>query len=571
MGYFYQFLSIARVSDQKKTLLLLVVTFLSGALELCMIFLLFPIITLVVSGEISFPDKFDNLAFFITKYTEGNPVILFSCLITLIIVSAFARLGLLFLVSKFSFGLFKNLNGDLYQRILSLKYHKFQSYKISDYISSFQKIDDLTYSYIAFLNFVSATIIAFFVSLFLILFLPGIVTIGIIIIVASYIISILVFKRILYRNSDNISLGMSEKNRLILNSLSAFVEVQSFQATKFFLKIFKKRDRNLKDAQISNNVIGPTPRFLIEPLAFIVLAIIGYALTMRNDTSTAIASIATIAFGIQRLMPLLQQAFIGWSVYAGKKEVFNDIVCLFKELEIVSNKNKSLQNDIIDHRIDFYELILKDVSLLKSDQSSLISSVNFSISVGDSIALIGPSGSGKSSLLMAMAGLIPIKNGKILINSTEMSCFSDEALHNLFGIVPQNSVLVDGTVKENILFGKTEINLLKCEKIFKSLDLLKDHYGNTSCIRFLESDISKMSGGQKQRVALARALYAEKTILFFDEITSSLDSNTAHKVMQLITSKSFCATVLCIVHDQSLLNYFDRCYQIKNTKLEKIR
>lgn len=516
------------------------------------------------SGEIKFPAGLEFIPNTFGLDVGDSTNIMLFVIISSVVLASILRLALLYLISKFSFQLFHHLTCDLYDLLMTQRYQNFITRNTSDYLSYFQKIDELAYSYIAFLNFISAMIISCIVCTFLVLLLPGMVTLGLGIIVFSYFIFVMSFKPLLYRNSIQLSKSISSKNNILLNSINAFIESRFFNVVDYFAAKVQEYDAKLKSAQVSNNVISPTPRFLVEPIAYLVLGLVAYLLTLQSSQTNALAAVATVALAMQRIMPLMQQAFVGWSIYAGKREIFSEIISFHKDL-VRSNKPRQ-QNDSTG-KITLSQIKnvkVKNVSLLKQDNSVLLSKVNLCVPTGASVALIGPSGAGKTSLLRAMTGLIDVYHGHVCLDQMQIDEIHDDQLIQILGVIPQDSILVDGTVNENLFLGAEESISVGSRKILIEMGLIPPDSNPTMLLGFLHTRISELSGGQRQRIGLARALLHKKKFLFCDEITSSLDFETANKVMKLVTSLKYCDSVFCIVHDKRLLKYFDYIYSIED-------
>ena len=182
---------------------------------------------------------------------------------------------------------------------------------------------------------------------------------------------------------------------------------------------------------------------------------------------------------------------------------------------------------------------------------------------GEKIAIVGPSGAGKSTFLDMLIGFIHPDKGKILIDGIELSAADGGSIRNNFSYVPQKVQLIEGTIKENILFGSSEIDLNEA-KLQETIRLSNLDQVIKSLPHGLETILSDsnqhVSGGQKQCIGFARALYKSRNVLILDEATNAMDYELEAATMDYLLNHSSFKTVICITHKPALLKYFDKIY-----------
>jgi ABC-type multidrug transport system fused ATPase/permease subunit len=217
--------------------------------------------------------------------------------------------------------------------------------------------------------------------------------------------------------------------------------------------------------------------------------------------------------------------------------------------------------------VDFMQKIeLKNIEF-SYDKKVLFEDFSFEVKKGEKLALIGESGSGKSTLVDIIMGIIKINKGNIIIDGKELIEDQIASWRQKFGYIPQSIYLFDGTVGENIAFGR-DYDEAKIEGVLKQaniLDFLNQKKGINTIVG--EGGI-QLSGGQKQRIGIARALYNNPEILVLDEATSALDNETENKIMQEIYSNCDNKTLIIIAHRLSTIGQCDRVIKIKNGKAE---
>jgi HlyD family secretion protein len=213
-------------------------------------------------------------------------------------------------------------------------------------------------------------------------------------------------------------------------------------------------------------------------------------------------------------------------------------------------------------------LELVDLSYQYPNGGRVIDHVSLLIRKGEKIALMGKSGTGKTTLLLILLQFLTEYKGKVLLDGIEIQPANRKAWQNILGYVPQNPLLLDGTIVENIAFGipPEEIDIKKIDQLIHDLDLdeMVKALPEGADTPIGEKGI-KLSGGQRQRLSIARALYANAEILLLDEVTNQLDMNTEREILMLFEKESMSnKTILMVTHQQDLTLKFDRTIRFEN-------
>ncbi len=204
-------------------------------------------------------------------------------------------------------------------------------------------------------------------------------------------------------------------------------------------------------------------------------------------------------------------------------------------------------------------------------KENVLQGISFQIYKGDKVAIIGKSGSGKSSLFKLLNGLYTPREGRILFKGQDISELSVNDFRKKLSVVPQETFVFADTIYNNILIAKPDAdeeevkNACRLAKLHDFVETLDKGYDTV-----LNNVIVSLSNGQMQRINLARAFLRDADVWLFDEPTSALDSNNRDAIMEYITKGTGDKTVLCILHEPELLSWFDRSIMIENGKVSRI-
>jgi ATP-binding cassette subfamily B protein len=273
--------------------------------------------------------------------------------------------------------------------------------------------------------------------------------------------------------------------------------------------------------------------------------------------------LGALALGAQRMLPLMQQIYSGWtSLNGGKDSIYDALEILCQDS--FYNKNKTNYGNFTFTNY----LTLDNISFRYSSKTNMIlSNVNLIIPKGAIVGVVGESGAGKSTLLDLMMGLLKPTNGSIIVDSIKITDQNRENWFNLVSHVPQIIYLADTSIAENIAFSEKDTkidfnkihNAASIAQLSSFIDKLPNKY-NTS----VGEKGSKLSGGQIQRIGIARAIYKSSEFLVFDEATSALDENTELNIMKSIKEFSNDKTLILSTHRKSILKYCTHLISVKN-------
>ena len=361
--------------------------------------------------------------------------------------------------------------------------------------------------------------------------------------------------------------------KVLQEGIGAIKDVLLKSNQEIFINIFKKEERLLRNRQAENAFIAYFPRYMMESLGLLLIAIISYLLINEEDNiSEVLPLLGVLAIGAQRLIPSLQQIYTNW---AGIKDRSASVQSVIRLAEMEMPIQLKPTKRVIPKSENFIKI--KSLSFYYQKNIRTLENINLEIKKGQKIGIIGTTGSGKTTLMEILMGLIPPKEGYMEINDEDIYSERNKQLlvnwRSSISYVPQNIFLSDFSIKENVAFGlnKKDIDINKVKLACKAAQIEK--YIESTPYKYDglvgERGIS-LSGGQCQRIAIARALYENKNFLFLDEATSSIDTITEQKIMNSIEKLYSQKTIIMIAHRISTLKNCNKVIELKEGKILKI-
>ena len=385
------------------------------------------------------------------------------------------------------------------------------------------------------------------------------------------IITIFIRKRLI-RNSK-IQLHEAKKlTKTIQEGLGFIIDLIIGNNQEKLIKIQNKHDKEFRKKIALNIYYSTFPKYLIEGIAIIVI-IFASLFIIRDGSSLKdlIPIFGVFAFGAQKLLPSFQLIFSSWANLKNEsaqlKEIINVLNLKIEKDIVENNKNVSFKD----------KLVLKNINFnYPNSRSQILTNINLEISYGQKIGIIGPTGSGKSTLIKIILGLLEPSKGEFLVDRNFI--FNDgkfkhlKSWRSLISYIPQDIFISDGSLAENIAFSEKDkfIDMKKVRASASKANLSDfiETLPNSYDEKIGERGV-RLSGGQKQRIGIARALYKGTEILILDEATNSLDKTTEKLVMQDMMNSNKNLTIISISHNINSLKGFNEIYEIINGQLIK--
>jgi ATP-binding cassette subfamily B protein len=334
-----------------------------------------------------------------------------------------------------------------------------------------------------------------------------------------------------------------------------------------YSRVYHEADARLRRAQGNNIFAAQSPRFATESLGMVMIAGLAYALSRHaGGIGAMLPMLGALALGAQRLLPALQQSHSAWAAIAGHQASLADAVALLDQsvpLELLEPPPEPLR---------FRESVRLDGVRFRYgvDGPWVVDNLNLSIAKGSRVGLVGITGSGKSTVVDLLMGLLTPSAGAVLVDGEPLAGSRVRAWQRAIAHVPQSIYLSDATLAENIAFGvpSQAINMdavrqaARKAQIAEFIEARGEGYGAMVGERGI-----RLSGGQRQRIGIARALYKNASVLVFDEATSALDNSTEQSVMDAVAELDRELTILLIAHRLSTVRTCDVIVELGRGKV----
>ncbi len=541
----------------------------SALIELITISSLIPFLNLMMDPEIVYENyKYKYLIFSEEVFLKNPFVYITTLFVIVIIISTFIKFLVLKGIVKTTkiFGL--RIASIVYKNIINQTYISYSKKNSSEYISALEvKVEILVgFIYRALQTLSSLLVIIAVMTLFLLM--DPILTI---ILAATfsflYLVIYKLVKNRLYIIDKSVAKSLKERVKVVQESISIFRQVKLDNLSNYFRKLFHEKEIFVRSGKEKLDIIGNSPRIFIEGGAIVIIAIISYQLISKNiyDEKYIVTLIGTIVFGSSRILPLIQLVFYNISFMIGQKTSIIDVLNIITANSNIDNYNQ--------HKVVFKQNIeFKNVSFGYEDNKNIIENLNLNIKKNSIIGIKGKTGSGKSTFVDLLSGLLVPDIGKITVDGFELKN-SIQGWQKKISYIDQKTTLIDSTIAENIALGvnKNQINreLLEQVLLLSECSEFVNNFTNKYETYVGERGV-RLSGGQIQRIGIARALYRNSEILILDEPTSSVDQNTENLIMKSIENLKDKKTIILISHRISTLEICQEIYELKDKSLIKV-
>lgn len=351
-------------------------------------------------------------------------------------------------------------------------------------------------------------------------------------------------------------------------SFGAIKDIKLAGLEENFISRFSNSALRLYKKDIWVQTTSQLPRYFIEGISFGGMIVLILILISKNLTfESFIPLIALYTYAGYRLMPALQQIY---AALTNLKAIGPPLENLYKDLKNLEIPNKISSNkDVMEFK---NSIKLKNINFkYPYSEKNALKNVNMEIKSFSKIGVVGITGSGKTTIIDIILGLLEAESGSLKVDEKEITRDNVRLWQNGIGYVPQSIYLTDTSVASNIAFGEIDENI-NYKKVKEAAEIANIH-------DFIINDLPhgynteigergvRLSGGQRQRLGIARALYNNPQLIVFDEATSALDNITEKIVMDAIKNLNNQATIIIIAHRLSTVEDCDEIFYFENGKL----
>lgn len=484
------------------------------------------------------------------------------------ILATIFRLLLNWITQKFVYGLHRDLVLITFNRTLRQPYAWHTRQNSSIFIAAIEKVYLVTVGVISpLVTALSASVMVVMIGAFLLVINPAAALIAIAVVGSIYAVMTLTTRDIGRRISDTESQVRSLRIKALQEALGGIRDISLDQTHAIFEARIASLEQEHSQLLAQSSLISQTPRLVVEGAVILLVAALAVWFNTRpGGVVHAMPVLGALALGSQRLLPMVQLVYYGYVNFNFHQASIDDIV---KLLNLPERRVKEIQAP--DAAIRFVNCIeFKDVSFSYDGSRTIVDDVSLTIKKGERIGFIGKTGSGKSTLIDLVMGLLQPTSGSILIDGVALSPANEGTWKAQVAHVPQNIFLSDDTILANIAFG-CAVGAIDADRAAAAAA----QAGLGEFLRQLEHGLNskvgergiRLSGGQRQRIGIARALYKEASVLVLDEATSALDDATEAEVMDAVASLAEDLTIIMIAHRLSTVANCDRVYRLGDGRI----
>jgi len=387
-----------------------------------------------------------------------------------------------------------------------------------------------------------------------------------------YVITYLVLRRYLSDIGEDRVLANKERFKIVQEGFKGIKDIKIYGLENTLLGRFKGPSLRYAKHTATQHIIGKMPRFLMEILAFGgMLLVILYLMKSYDEFSEVMPILALYTLAAYKLMPSLQQVYSQITTLRFSISALNT---LYDDLELLNQSNiEELPSEEVRPLGINQHISLSGINFQYPGQEVLaIDGISLNIPVKTTVGFVGSTGSGKTTIVDIILGLLQPNSGRIMVDNILINSKNIRAWQKTIGYVPQQIHLSDDTIAANIAFGHDSNSIdydavESAAKIANLHEFIVDKLPNGYRTKVGEQGV-RLSGGQRQRIGIARALYYNPEVLIFDEATSALDSVTERLVMEAVHKLGQKKTIIMIAHRLSTVRECDCIFVLENGKIE---
>ena len=389
-------------------------------------------------------------------------------------------------------------------------------------------------------------------------------------------------KPVLRRAGVKYQQNSAKTNKWLLQAISGIKEVKVAEKEEYFLEQFSKYGKRAIDSEKKNSVLGTVPRLAIEAFGIsAMLAVIAILMWKGREVDTMLPQLSAFAMAAVRLMPSVNRMSTALNSMSYQEPALDKMLEHLSVAQRWEQESETATNDMVSAEAVLDDRSAGDMALedrvelsditysYPNAEHPVLEHANMVIPVGKSVGIVGASGSGKTTAIDVLLGLLPPQAGQVLVDGVDIREDYDGWLAHL-GYIPQMIFMLDDTIRANVAFG-IPAKEVDDEQVWKALEEAQLKEFVQSLPDGLDTTIGergvRLSGGQRQRIGIARALYTDPQLLIFDEATSALDNETEAAIMESINALHGRKTLVIIAHRLTTIEECDIVYRVENGRI----
>lgn len=538
-------------------------------LEVLGIGLIAPYAALIVNPDI-LSEKYSFLENYGLPIYSDNILLIMSLILISLFIIKTAGLSLInWLIFTFCYQRQIKIRSKLMRSYQSMDYVEYTKRNSSEYIHNISAVGTFTQGVlISLLRIVTEIIVAAFIFIFL-FFQDPLVLLVLFALLGSFIFLYdFIFRKRIKKYGDLVNIHTTGMLKKINESVHGLKEVRILGNEEYFYNQVMNNAIGLSKTMRLKDFISSVPRYFLELIMILFIVVIVVIYSYQNKELELVVPILTMfSIAAIRLFPSVNQIVGGIAHIRFGRPI---VSLLYHDLKIADKFNFEKKIEIKNKISTFKTIELNDVSYSYPARNiKVIDNVSMKIKKGDSIGIIGASGSGKTTVLDILLGLIEVDRGVVNFNGENLKNFVNEWKSHV-AYIPQNIFIIDNSIARNIALGEPDELIdhdrlnssIKQSKLSKLIEQMPDGIST-----ILGEDGIQLSGGQRQRIALARAFYHNRDVLVMDEATSALDNETESEIVNEIKLLKGNKTLIVIAHRLSTVKHCDYIYKLEKGKI----
>ena len=468
-----------------------------------------------------------------------------------------------------SASIYKDIVTDIYNKIQTLDMEYFSGKKIGDMMTRIMTDPSNINSIILEAFSMISEVIKLILCLGIAFYIDFDLTLGVMTVTPILIITVRKYAKRLKRSGKQRQEALDSLNSKLQETLSGIRIIRAFATEKYEISDFKKKNVNLKKIAVKSAKYNAKANSIMEAMNYIIIALLlmfsGYrVLRAKNftpgDFITIVSAISSMYTPARRAMTRINSISVNMSSITRVAEILEEMPSIVNRENCIKFEN--FVSDITFENVDFK---------YKDSVEKILKNINLDVKKGETVAFVGNSGGGKSTLVNLIPRFFDVSGGSLKIDGIDIRDYEIKSLRKAIGIVPQETFLFSGTILSNIKYSRQNatfeevVEAAKQANAHEFIENLSDSYNTEIGERGI-----KLSGGQKQRIAIARAILENPQILILDEATSALDNESEKLVQDALEKLMEGKTTFVIAHRLTTIENSNKIVVIQKGEIKEI-